>query len=78
MEIIKRACGNPWCKAPFSYTTEEIVIVDGEEVHPKECKKCLSFSNELSGGVTWTDKTYEGSIYDDGPHQIKYRITNFR
>lgn len=78
MEIFKRACTNPWCKAPFTYTSEDIVTVDDEEVHPKQCKKCLSFANELSGGVTWTDKTYEGSIHDDGPHQIKYRITNFR
>jgi hypothetical protein len=78
METFNRACSNPWCKAPFTYTSEEIITVEDEEIHPKECRKCLSFSNELSGGVTWTDKNYEGSIYDDGPHQVRYRITNFR
>lgn len=78
METFKRACVNPWCKAQFTYTSEQIQVIDGEEILPTQCKKCHSFDNELSGGVTWVDKTYEGSVYDDGPHQMKYRITNFR
>lgn len=78
MELLSKICENPWCKAKFTYTEQDIHMVDGEEVRPKQCPKCISFSNDLSGGVTWTDKNYEGTIYDDGPHQIRYRITNFR
>ena len=78
MEVFKKICSNPWCKAPFEYTSEQIQQIDGEEIRPKQCPKCLSFSNELSGGVTWTEKTYEGSRWDNTPHQIKYRVTNFK
>lgn len=78
METFFKICENPWCKGGFNYTSNDIQVIDGEEVRPKQCPKCISFSTELSGGVTWTDKNYEGSIYDDGPHQIKYRVTNFK
>lgn len=78
MENIKNVCRNPWCKATFTYIKSDIKIVDGEEIIPMQCPKCLSFANDLSGGVTWTDKNYEGSIYDDGPHQIRYRVTNYK
>jgi len=65
----KRVCSNPWCKGTFSYSedVEEIPII---------CPKCKSFETELSGGVTWKDKTYEGSRWD-GPHQISYKIKKY-
>ena len=47
-------------------------------VHPKECNKCRSFDKELSGGVEWKDRTYEGSRFDDRPHEIKYKVTNYK
>lgn len=78
MEVFNKVCSNPWCKAHFTYTEADIKIVDDVEVRPSQCPKCISFSTELSGGVTWTDKNYEGSIYDDGPHQIRYRVTNYK
>lgn len=71
-------CKNPWCKAHFTYKDIEMVELDGEMFPPSECSKCRSFNNELSGGVTWTDKEYEGSRFDGMPHQIKYKITNFK
>lgn len=73
----KSVCNNPWCKAHFFYGKEDIVIVEEKEVHPKKCKKCQSFDTELSGGVTWEDKEYEGDRID-GPHQIRYRVTNYK
>jgi hypothetical protein len=78
MENFTKVCENPWCKGHFNYTSGDIKIIDGDEVVPKQCPKCLSFANDLSGGVTWSDKTYEGGLYDDGPHEIRYKITNFR
>lgn len=81
MATYSRICVNPWCKGSYEYN-DEIVIVDEEDNNElakhKQCPKCLSFSNDLSGGVTWVDKKYEGGYYDDGPHEIRYRITNFR
>ena len=77
MELIE-ICKNPWCKATFVYYEHEMIEVDGEMIPPKNCSKCRSFNDELSGGVTWTDKEYEGSRFDGKPHEIKYKITNFR
>ena len=71
-------CKSPWCKAHFEYFETEIKVVDGNEVVPPTCPKCRSFDTELSGGVTWTDKEYEGSRFDGRPHEIKYKITNFK
>lgn len=45
---------------------------------PKVCKKCLSFDNELSGGIEWIDKSYEGNRFDNEPHQIRYKVTNYK
>jgi hypothetical protein len=61
----KAVCQSPWCKGTFIY--------DGDEV-PKYCPKCRSFDNELSGGVTWTDKTYEGSRFDGQAHPTSINI----
>jgi hypothetical protein len=71
-------CKNPWCKSHFTYKEHEMLEQDGEMIPPIECSKCRSFNNELSGGVSWTDKEYEGSRFDGMPHQIKYKITNFK
>ena len=72
-------CKNPWCKSHFTYKEHErLEQEDGQMIPPNECSKCRSFNNELSGGVTWSDKEYEGSRFDGMPHQIKYKITNFK
>jgi len=60
-------CSNPWCKAQFRY--------EGEK--PKVCKKCQSFDTELSGGVTWTDKKYEGPRFDGKPHLTSLNIKRY-
>jgi hypothetical protein len=71
-------CNNPWCKATFRFSDNDLINVDGVLEEPKKCKKCLSFSNDLSNGVTWQDKQYEGERYSNESHQIKYRVTNFK
>ena len=78
-------CSNPWCKAHFIYTDDDMVLVsedmrstDEVKVPPRQCKKCISFDTELSGGVKWVDKEYEGSRNDGMPHEIKYKVTNFK
>lgn len=42
-------CKNPWCRAPYSF--------EGE-MPPGECPKCKSFSKDVSGGVSWSDRVY--------------------
>ncbi len=69
-----RVCKNKWCKAHFKYNDEEI----GEKEVPKQCKKCISFSDNLSGGVSWEDKHYEGPRDDGRAHQISYKVTNYK
>ena len=78
MEEFTLICSNPWCKATFTFTENDYIKVDGEVKQPKTCKKCRSFETELSGGIEWTDKTYEGSRFDDQPHEIRYKVTNFK
>ncbi len=84
MEEFEKICKNPWCKGLFRYNeTHFIKKEDGTLEHPKTCHKCNSFSNDLSGGVEWNDKTYEeredecfypgSSIYS-----YKYKITQYR
>ena len=71
-------CKNPWCKAHFTYKDSDMLEQDGEMIPPSECSKCRSFNNELSGGIEWKDKEYEGSRFDGMSHQIKYKITNYK
>ena len=71
-------CKNPWCKATFVYYENDMIDIDGVKIPPNNCSKCRSFDNELSDGVTWTDKEYEGSRFDGTPHQIRYKVTNFK
>ncbi len=78
MEEFKSVCSNPWCKSHFTYTERDYINIEGELREPKICKKCKSFETELSGGIEWTDKTYEGPRFDNQPHQIRYKVTNFK
>jgi hypothetical protein len=71
-------CSNPWCKATFQFPESEIVVNGENRQGPSQCHKCRSFDSELSGGITWNTREYEGSRFDGMPHQIKYRVTNFR
>lgn len=91
--IYKTVCSNPWCKATFTFTDDDMIIVekpvrnskidsildnDIEKMEPKVCKKCSSFNNELSAGIEWKDKEYEGDRFDGMPHQIRYKVTNYK
>lgn len=78
MEEFMSVCSNPWCKSTFTYTEFDFIKSDENLIHPNQCKKCRSFSNEMSGGVEWKDKTYEGDRFDGMPHQISYKVTNFK
>lgn len=92
MEQLKALCKNPWCKATFFYKESDMIVViddsrtskiDGilnevQKTAPRQCNKCKSFNSELSGGVDWKDKEYEGSRFDGSPHQFSYKVTNFK
>lgn len=92
MKEFKSVCSNPWCKATFTYTESDMIVIKNDKVvknfdpndetvkkvKPKVCKKCKSFDNEMSGGVTWEDREYEGDIDYKTPHEIKYKVTNYR
>jgi hypothetical protein len=64
----KTVCQNKWCKSTFDHDEDEAATT---------CPKCRSMDQDLSGGVTWTDKTYEGPRIDGMPHQIKVKVTNY-
>lgn len=79
MEELTNICQNPWCKATFVYTERDMIVdKQGNKIRPRVCHKCKSFDNELSGGVSWEDREYEGERIDDKPHQIRYKVTNFK
>jgi hypothetical protein len=91
MEARKTVCKNPWCKALFEYSEMDMIVIKemidsknkviGKEQSmeiPSECPKCKSFNTQLSGGVEWKDKVYDGPRFDGTAHQIKYKVTNFR
>lgn len=78
MEENKAICRNPWCKGTFFYTECDLVLSDnGDKMPPIQCPKCRSFSEELSGGVEWKEKRYEGSRMDGMPHQIDIKVKKF-
>ncbi len=68
---IRLVCSNPWCKAHFFFEKNE------EDIYPKECNKCKSFDYQLSAGVTWETKKYEGDRMDGMPHTFRYKINKF-
>ena len=91
MEKMKTVCRSPWCKATFFYTEEDMIVLtdkrsskideileEVEKAPPTHCNKCRSFDTELSGGVEWKDREYEGSRFDGMPHQIRYKVTNYK
>ena len=66
MEELKTGwCKNPWCKATFNYKGDHI---------PDQCWKCQSFES-MSGGITWTEKKYDGPRFDGLPHQISINVS---
>ncbi len=88
METFKAVCSNPWCKATFTYTEDDMTLVKKErkpfqaasdveydKIPPKVCHKCKSFDTELSGGVTWEDKKYEGDRFSGPARELKYKVT---
>jgi hypothetical protein len=85
MEQMMSVCRNPWCKAHFYYTDKDMVVIEDklsgkisdEKVPPMECPKCKSFDKELSGGVTWTEKKYEGSRIDGSSGPISINVSRY-
>jgi hypothetical protein len=86
-------CSNLWCKATFFYTEDDMIEVKDDNIRsskidnilnevnkvpPVVCHKCKSFDSELSGGISWKEKEYDSDPYDDRPHQIRYKVTNFK
>lgn len=93
MEELKSVCTNPWCKAPFVYKESDMLTIQSDKkkpnfrqeieeevqkVPPKICLKCKSLETEMSGGVEWKTKEFEGSRFDNMPHEIKYKVTNYK
>jgi hypothetical protein len=77
MKELTAVCKNPWCKATFTYTENDIVEKDGKKIRPTICHKCHSFDCELSGGVSWEERTYEGDPWQ-GAHSVKYKVTTYK
>jgi len=62
MKKLSTVCRNPWCKAPFFYTEDQMV----DNRVPKICNKCGNFDNEVSGGVEWNDVDYDEPLSSKG------------
>ncbi len=91
MQQMISVCKNPWCKAHFPYTENDMVVVtenstnmkinqiieEVQKMPPQVCPKCRSFDTELSGGVTWTEKKYEGKRFDGLPHPISVNVSKY-
>lgn len=74
----RTVCKNPWCKGTFEYKESDMVDSDdGRKIPPPQCPKCSSFANELSGGIEWKEKKYEGSRFDGQSHQISYKVNKY-
>jgi hypothetical protein len=80
MKKLSAICQNPWCKAIFFYSENDMTTIKGsdDKIKPKSCNKCKSFNGDMSAGVVWEDRHYDGDRLDNKPHQIKYRVTNFK
>lgn len=93
MEIFKAVCKNPWCKGTFEYTEADMIEVKSEKktisnlpslktsvqkMPPEVCPKCRSFDTELSGGVEWKDKKYEGDRFGGSAQEISYNINYYK
>lgn len=63
-------CKNKWCRGTFKYNGDENNL-------PTQCPKCKSFDNELSGGVSWIDKEYEGERWDGMPHITSINVKKY-
>ena len=77
MEKFIAICKNPWCKSHFEYTEEDMIIIEGVATVPKQCFKCISFNDDLSDGIEWEDREYDGERFDNKPHIIKYSVTKY-
>lgn len=62
---MKAVCQNKWCKGTFE---------KNEDSEDHVCPKCKSMSTDVSGGVEWVDKSYEGSRWDGMPHQVSIKV----
>ena len=62
---MKNVCKNKWCKATFETK---------EHLEENVCPKCRSLATEMSGGVEWNEKTYEGPRMDMLPHQMQIKV----
>ena len=71
MEEIRIVCQNPWCKGTFTYK-----VTEGES-KPTKCPMCRSFNDELSAGITWTDKKYDGPRNDGRAHPISVNVSRY-
>ena len=73
-KMIERSCSNFWCKV--RYEVEEEKYNENPD-NFGQCKKCRSFSNELSGGVTNNGvREYEGERFDGKVHEIDIKKLN--
>jgi len=89
---LKTVCKNPWCKSTFLYKDSDMIPIETDKrmsnldnvlgeipmMPPPVCPKCKSFDTELSGGVNWKTKDYEGPRFDGVPHEFRYKVTNYR
>ena len=77
-KMISRICNNFWCKGRYEVKQEDFSM--DSEIYG-QCKKCRSFSSDVSGGVTNNgQREYEGTRTDpdtwNKEHQGKLEFKN--
>lgn len=63
---MRKVCRNKWCKSSFESVEEDEI-----------CPRCMSLDREVSGGVSWQEKKYEGPRFDGMPHQINIKVNRY-
>lgn len=77
MEEYKAVCTNPWCKATFRYKERDIKIEGDKKTPPSVCNKCVSFDRQLSSGIKWETREYEGNPWE-GLAITKYKVNLYK
>ena len=66
-------CRNSYCKSKYMEIRKNYYSSD----RYKTCKKCRSFNEELSDGVTFNKKQYSGERYDNKSHETQFKFSDY-
>lgn len=70
-KVLRKLCTNFWCKVWFDVKEEDY----SSDSNFSQCPKCRGYSTSLSSGGVENNgvREYEGSRYDDQPHETLFK-----